>query len=1080
MKKFLLFLTLLVSAIGLTHAKEQFYTITFNGKAEADETNELTALTDNITEGYSLISSMSGSKVFVAGNYLGFKIGASKAAGSITIKFVESAQVVPTKIVVRAAKYSSDTGAITISINNGDASKEKKPTTDLSDLTWEFTGTSALSKAMTSLTVATTSKRAYIKSITVTYDDGIPDDPTDAGLAFAKAEETTTYGASYAVQTLTNSKDLSVAYTAEPTTIANFVEGKLKIYQAGDVTIKATYNGSDESITKNTTASYTLHINKASTTLSYSKSTDNYQLTTGDYTTPTLTAPEGETITYESSNTAVATVAEDGTVSPIATGKTTITAKLVDNPRYNDATAEYTLIVTGILPGIKFDTAEYNIDINDKASFTGQTAKVNDGAVVTIKYASDNSEVATVDENTGIVTLLAAGTAKITATAEANATYDEQTASYTINVVDPSEPATYNFYNIYGSSKVNFTGGVTRSEGLTSLTISKGTSNEPYYDGSEMRFYTGATVTITVPEEYSIKSVVFTGSSLSAFDVSETYKSLGSLAEGTWTGNATTNVIAFTGSGTNKVKTITVTYETATTKSPSLSFDASVCYATVGEDFVEPTLSTATGLTGVVYSSSDSEIASVNAETGEVTPIKAGTVTITAKKEADKTFDGQEVSYKLNVLAAETYLSTDDLSNRSDLTNNTEIVEKNIAVGDAVIYFDGSSASSKTKYYLNEGIRFYANNTLTVTAPEGKYLTKITFVGVNTDYNPISNFTPTYGKIDTGNDCWLCNGEAQNSVTISTSAQVRFKGIIIEYSKYKLAHGEFTSDSQVTFLENTNSNNNLQLYGAFTPSTSLNVDSYVIRVNDIEAATIAGTADEFTLTGLPYIKDATFTIAPVVDGVELPQEVLDDVKMVNLDDFKYEFIGNDLIWLNDKATEAPYYIGTVLYFADAFGKEVTDLNYLVDVTADGYEGEFSWVDGGFTYSIANVLEVSELYNGLPKVSDIDPAPKITINVVPSYRFNYDAKYSSLLTSETPLSAPARAGESLTQIYTCASQPLQCTIDVTEEVSGVESVTVDANAPVEFFNLQGVRVDGALAPGIYIRRQGQSVSKVQIR
>ena len=43
-------------------------------------------------------------------------------------------------------------------------------------------------------------------------------------------------------------------------------------------------------------------------------------------------------------------------------------------------------------------------------------------------------------------------------------------------------------------------------------------------------------------------------------------------------------------------------------------------------------------------------------------------------------------------------------------------------------------------------------------------------------------------------------------------------------------------------------------------------------------------------------------------------------------------------------------------------------------------------------------------------------------------------------------------------------------------SGLESVAVDNEVPVEFYNLQGVRVANPEA-GIYIRRQGSNVTKV---
>lgn len=49
-------------------------------------------------------------------------------------------------------------------------------------------------------------------------------------------------------------------------------------------------------------------------------------------------------------------------------------------------------------------------------------------------------------------------------------------------------------------------------------------------------------------------------------------------------------------------------------------------------------------------------------------------------------------------------------------------------------------------------------------------------------------------------------------------------------------------------------------------------------------------------------------------------------------------------------------------------------------------------------------------------------------------------------------------------------------------SGVENIeaVVDENAPVEYFNLQGVRVANPAEGGIYIRRQGNKVSKILVK
>lgn len=54
----------------------------------------------------------------------------------------------------------------------------------------------------------------------------------------------------------------------------------------------------------------------------------------------------------------------------------------------------------------------------------------------------------------------------------------------------------------------------------------------------------------------------------------------------------------------------------------------------------------------------------------------------------------------------------------------------------------------------------------------------------------------------------------------------------------------------------------------------------------------------------------------------------------------------------------------------------------------------------------------------------------------------------------------------------------------DSTTGITDITVDVdnlNAPVEFYNLQGIRVNGDnLTPGIYVRRQGSAVSKILVK
>lgn len=57
----------------------------------------------------------------------------------------------------------------------------------------------------------------------------------------------------------------------------------------------------------------------------------------------------------------------------------------------------------------------------------------------------------------------------------------------------------------------------------------------------------------------------------------------------------------------------------------------------------------------------------------------------------------------------------------------------------------------------------------------------------------------------------------------------------------------------------------------------------------------------------------------------------------------------------------------------------------------------------------------------------------------------------------------------------------CKENVAEDNSGVADIIIDANAPAEYYNINGTRVDSDnLVPGLYIIRQGAKASKVIVR
>lgn len=89
-------------------------------------------------------------------------------------------------------------------------------------------------------------------------------------------------------------------------------------------------------------------------------------------------------------------------------------------------------------PTVHFPGHDYEADLN--GSFTSPVAVVDEDASATITYWSSNENVATVDKNTGAVTLKKRGTVRIYAQVAATASYDDYLTSYVLRI-DDSEAA---------------------------------------------------------------------------------------------------------------------------------------------------------------------------------------------------------------------------------------------------------------------------------------------------------------------------------------------------------------------------------------------------------------------------------------------------------------------------------------------------------------------------------------------------------------------------------------------------------------------------------------------------------------
>ncbi len=248
----------------------------------------------------------------------------------------------------------------------------------------------------------------------------------------------------------------------------------------------------------------------------------------------------------------------------------------ISNPRFLNYTSRSqspavlyvrTNIDTRQEANISYTTTAYEVE--EEKDFTAPVLN-NPNNLTGITYSSSNEEVATVNENTGAITIGKPGTAVITATFAGNVDFKEGTASYTITVTekpDPNAPVendvTFDFTtNGYGMTAVSG-GSATFNPNPTTITndivsLKMGGSNASRYwiktdNSTELRVYKACTMTISVPEDSKIKKIVFAGANVSGILNNGT-------AVTTWTGKE--QEVTFTFSGTQNINTINVTVET--------------------------------------------------------------------------------------------------------------------------------------------------------------------------------------------------------------------------------------------------------------------------------------------------------------------------------------------------------------------------------------------------------------------------------------------------------------------------------------------------------------------------------------
>ena len=400
-----------------------------------------------------------------------------------------------------------------------------------------------------------------------------------------------------------------------------------------------TLTSTGKNYTAATTKSATFNIVKAAAAISYAIT--SVSKTFGDATfTNALTNTGDGAVSYASSNTTVANIdAATGEVTIVGPGTATITATVTDGANYSYATptATYTLTVSKIAGTISYATTSIAKTFGD-AAFTNPLTLTGDG---TVSYSTSNAAVAKVDATTGEVTITGDGTATITATVTDGATYTyaTSTASYTITV---------------GTSGMNVT-----ATGYTGT-----------YDGQAHG------ITVTAPDGATVKYGETDGTY--NLDASPTYTNAGTYTvyyQVTKPGYTTVTSSA----------TVTISKAKATVKYERYEFTVKI-----GESFNAPYVTVdPQGLT-LTYRSTDTEVATVNAQTGEVTLIAPGKVNIYAEFAGDENYEAASDYYILTVLQRDIEPIDEDvvysMNDNDFITTNDEGNQEEVKLDNTVIY----------------------------------------------------------------------------------------------------------------------------------------------------------------------------------------------------------------------------------------------------------------------------------------------------------------------------------------------------------------------------------------------------------
>ena len=243
---------------------------------------------------------------------------------------------------------------------------------------------------------------------------------------------------------------------------------------------------------------------------------------------------------------------------------------------------------------------------------------------------------------------------------------------------------------------------------------------------------------------------------------------------------AGTAKITATFAGDNEYKTSTASYEIKVKGAPELSFPQTSYTIEMGDAFSTPKLNGLPKDVTPEYTSSNKEVAIVDAATGEVKIVGVGTTTITVTSPETGIYEGATASYELTVKLATSKEVTIDFSTfgYTDQQKVTEVSQDGVTM-------TLENGSGYDPQWINDSktLRFYNKNTLKIAS--NNRIKKVHFF-FYTKRSEVSEVNPTYdagdfqfldaGKTEGELDLSACNTK---KVTLTFSGKVFYTKMVV-------------------------------------------------------------------------------------------------------------------------------------------------------------------------------------------------------------------------------------------------------------------------------------------------------------